>query len=302
VESLVQLHDGVSSGHQSQTLLGKKSRSRKQTRPARLGRARPGSYAEEMDRDEDSIDVMKEEVKVEEEEEEGGEEDDMLDEYDDEKEEEEKRDKRWRVRCWDKAQNKGYFATEEDAARAYQDYVEHDIVKYTTRADAPQHRKSLNAANESNAATATAAAPEETADQHLTQHLPPTAAQDTHEEPGAIVLDDDSEGDVPLFARARQLVSEGAGKIALDDSSSDDEPEWMKSFKSPQEIMDNLDDEDEDDDDVELVTSPRKQIEMTSTPAEMRLVKSPPAGAADAKEEEVEEVVEEESLRTHTEV
>jgi hypothetical protein len=102
---------------------------------------------------------------------------------------------------------------------------------------------------------------------------------------GAIVLDDDSEDDVPLFARPRQPVKK---KGALDDSSSDDEPEWMKSFKSPQEIVDTLDDDD-DDDDVALVTSPGKQLQFEMGSAPAKVVKSPPAGKEASKEDDEDE-------------
>ena len=62
-----------------------------------------------------------------------------------------------------------------------------------------------------------------------------------------IVLDDDSDDDLPLDARPKPPV----GNKRADASSSDDEPEWMKTFKSPQEIVDQLDDDDDDDDDDE---------------------------------------------------
>lgn len=95
-----------------------------------------------------------------------------------------------------------------------------------------------------------------------------------------ILMDDDSDDDLPLCARPKPTAG-AAGKKGGDDSS-EDEPNWMKSFKSPQQIVDDLDESSSDDDIV--MTSPGKTFEMTSTPA--KVVKSPEAVAGGQEEED----------------
>ena len=53
-----------------------------------------------------------------------------------------------------------------------------------------------------------------------------------------IVIDDESDDDLPLFARPRATMP------AKREGSSDEEPDWMKSFKSPTA---KADDDDSDD-------------------------------------------------------
>ena len=91
-----------------------------------------------------------------------------------------------------------------------------------------------------------------------------------------IVLDDDSDDDVPLFARPRP-------PIAKKDESSSSEPEWMNTFKSPvQKIVDDL----SSDDDVPSAAAMRtagtaatpKPVEPTkATTPQKTTIKSPPA-------------------------
>jgi hypothetical protein len=88
-----------------------------------------------------------------------------------------------------------------------------------------------------------------------------------------IVIDDESDDDLPLFARPRATMP------AKREGSSDEEPDWMKSFKSPTAKADD----DDSDDGMILDIFQRKpnkteeKFEMKSTPAKM--VRSPPAGA-----------------------
>ena len=109
-----------------------------------------------------------------------------------------------------------------------------------------------------------------------------------------IVIDDESDDDLPLFARPRATMP------AKREGSSDEEPDWMKSFKSPTAKADD----DDSDDGMILDIFQRKpnkteeKFEMKSTPAKM--VRSPPAGATkeandddkDADENDEEEAIE----------
>ena len=101
-----------------------------------------------------------------------------------------------------------------------------------------------------------------------------------------IMIDDDSDDDLPLAARPRPA---SAAKKPSRDSSSSEEPEWMKTFKSPvQKIVDDLSESDDDDAAFHAAMtgrSPGGKFEMGSTPA--KVVKSPPAG--DAKEDDDDE-------------
>ena len=119
-----------------------------------------------------------------------------------------------------------------------------------------------------------------------------------------IMIDDDSDDDLPLAARPR-LAS--AAKKPSRDSSSSEEPEWMKTFKSPvQKIVDDLSESDDDDAAFHAAMtgrSPGGKFEMGSTPA--KVVKSPPAG--DAKEEDDDddgdvEIVEDDDALRGTEI
>jgi hypothetical protein len=109
-----------------------------------------------------------------------------------------------------------------------------------------------------------------------------------------IVIDDESDDDLPLFARPRATMP------AKREGSSDEEPDWMKSFKSPTAKADD----DDSDDGMILDIFQRKpnkteeKFEMKSTPAKM--VRSPPAGATkeandddkDADENDEDEAIE----------
>ena len=109
-----------------------------------------------------------------------------------------------------------------------------------------------------------------------------------------IVIDDESDDDLPLFARPRATMP------AKREGSSDEEPDWMKSFKSPTAKADD----DDSDDGMILDIFQRKpnkteeKFEMKSTPAKM--VRSPPAGATkeagdddkDADENDDDEAIE----------
>ena len=113
-----------------------------------------------------------------------------------------------------------------------------------------------------------------------------------------IMIDDDSDDDLPLVARPRPA---SVAKKPSRDSSSSEEPEWMKTFKSPvQKIVDELSESDDDDAAFHAAMtgrSPAAKFEMGSTPA--KVVKSPPAG--DAKEEDDDdddvEIVEDDAPR-----
>jgi hypothetical protein len=100
-----------------------------------------------------------------------------------------------------------------------------------------------------------------------------------------IMIDDDSDDDLPLVARPRPASAAKPSR----DSSSSEEPEWMKTFKSPvQKIVDDLSESDDDDAAFHAAMtgrSPGAKFEMGSTPA--KVVKSPPAG--DAKEDDDDE-------------
>ena len=119
-----------------------------------------------------------------------------------------------------------------------------------------------------------------------------------------IMIDDDSDDDLPLAARPRPA---SAAKKPSRDSSSSEEPEWMKTFKSPvQKIVDDLSESDDDDAAFHAAMtgrSPGGKFEMGSTPA--KVVKSPPAG--DAKEEDDDddgdvEIVEDDDALRGTEI
>ena len=126
-----------------------------------------------------------------------------------------------------------------------------------------------------------------------------------------IMIDDDSDDDIPLNARPRPTST--TKKPSRDSSSS--EPERMKSFKSPvQKIVDDLSSEDDDDDDLAFHAamtgrSPGAMFEMGSTPA--KVVKSPPAGDGkdddgdddgDDDDVEVEDVTREDASEDDAEV
>ena len=103
-----------------------------------------------------------------------------------------------------------------------------------------------------------------------------------------IVIDDESDDDLPLFARP--VARMPANK---DGPGQREEPDWMKSFKSPTSQALNADD-DSDDGIMDIFQRHKteEKFEMKSTPAKM--VRSPPANApktedGDKDDEDVED-------------
>ena len=93
-----------------------------------------------------------------------------------------------------------------------------------------------------------------------------------------IVIDDESDDDLPLFARP--VARMPANK---DGPGEREEPDWMKSFKSPTSQALNADD-DSDDGIMDIFQRHKteEKFEMKSTPAKM--VRSPPANAPKAED------------------
>ena len=95
-----------------------------------------------------------------------------------------------------------------------------------------------------------------------------------------IVIDDESDDDLPLFARP--VARMPANK---DGPGEREEPDWMKSFKSPTSQALNADD-DSDDGIMDIFQRHKteEKFEMKSTPAKM--VRSPPANAPKVEDED----------------